>query len=81
MLQNVIVFDMTKPICEYIFRPMPEIWTDASTGKVLADVLAEYGIIVDDRTQFARINDYEHNMCFWYRAYTGGKISLTLYRL
>lgn len=71
---------MTKPIREYIFRPMPEIWTDASTGKVLADVLQEYEIIVDDRTQFSRIYDYERMICFWYRA-AANKITLTLWKI
>lgn len=71
---------MTHPICEYIFRPMPDIWTDASTGKVLADVLAEYGIIVDDRTQFARLYDYERGICFLYRAFAN-KVTLTLLRI
>lgn len=71
---------MTKPIQEYIFRPMPDMWTDASSGKVLADVLQEYEIIVDDRTQFARIYDYERGICFWYRA-AANKIVLTLYHI
>lgn len=71
---------MTKPICEYIFHPAPGMWTDVSTGEVLADVLSEYGIIVDDRTQFARLYDYERHVCFWYRAYAH-KITLTLWQI
>lgn len=71
---------MTKPICEYIFRPMSDMWTDASTGEVLADVLAKYEIIVDDRCQFARIYDYERGICFYYRA-SAGKVVLTLWKI
>lgn len=71
---------MTKPIHEYIFRPMPEIWTDASTGEVLADVLQKYAIIVDDRTQFARLYDYDECVCYYYRA-TAGKITITIWKI
>lgn len=71
---------MTKPIIEYIFRPMPEIWTDASTGKVLADVLAEYEIIVDDRCQFARMYDYTRGVEILYRA-SAGKVSITIFKI
>ena len=71
---------MTKPIREYIFRPMPEIWTDAGTGEVLADVLQKYAIIVDDRTQFARLYDYDANVCYHYRS-SAGMIKLTIWKL
>ena len=69
---------MVKPLKEFIFRPMPNVWMDAGTCRILADVLAEYEIIVDDRTQFARIYDYERNILFYYRA-SAGKVQLTLW--
>lgn len=71
---------MTKPLFDYIFRPMPEIWTDASTNKVLADVLNEYDIVVDDRTQFARLYDYQRGMRIYYRA-SAGKVTITIWKI
>lgn len=71
--------DMTKPLLEIIFRPVDGIWQDAE-GHVLADVLASYDIIVDDRTQFARLYDYERMICFFFRSYAG-KVTLTLWRI
>ena len=61
-----------------VFRPVAGIWSDAE-GHVLADVLAEYGLTIDERTRFARIYDYETMQCFWYRAYGAYKIMLTIY--
>lgn len=56
------------------------LWLDAY-GNLLADVLAKYEIIVDDRTQFARLYDYDRMIQFEYRAYPGGKITLILNRI
>lgn len=56
------------------------LWLDAY-GNVLADVLAKYEIIVDDRTQFARLYDYERMIKFEYHKYHGGKITLILNRI
>lgn len=71
---------MTKPICEMIFREIGGTWTDASTGRVLADVLAEYEIIVDDRTEFARIRDYVRNILIFFRA-SAGKVTITIWEM
>lgn len=71
---------MRHALKEYVFHNWSGKWTDASTNEVLADVLAKYEIIVDDRTQFARLYDYERGVSFWYRAYSG-KITLTLWEL
>lgn len=71
---------MTKPIKEMIFRVIDGMWRDCSDGKILARVLYEYDLVIDDRTQFARIYDYERKVCFWYRA-SAGKIKLTLWAL
>lgn len=71
---------MRKPIKEFIFRGIDGMWRDCSSGVVLADVLAEYELLIDDRTQFARINDYERGLSIWYRA-NGGKITLTFWSI
>lgn len=71
---------MTKPIAEHIFRPIDGIWQDASTQRVLADVLAEYDIVVDDRCEFARIKDYARKISIWYRA-SAGKVTLTFWEI
>lgn len=71
---------MTKPIVEHIFRPIDGIWTNISNGGTLADYLQERYIIVDDRTQFARIYDYAANVCYYYRA-SAGKVSIVEWRI
>lgn len=51
---------MNKPIKKIIFQPMQGIWQDdASDSGTLAETLQRLGIIIDDRTQFARLYDYE----------------------
>lgn len=73
---------MTKPIAKHIFRPIDGIWTNVSdnNGGTLADYLQERSIIVDDRTQFARIYDYAINVCYFYRAHAG-KVSIVEWRI
>lgn len=63
-----------------IFREIGGTWTDASTGRVLADVLAEYEIIVDDRTEFARMRDYARNVSIFFRA-SAGKVTITIWEM
>lgn len=70
---------MVKPLQNIIFRPVDGIWQDAE-GHVLADVLASYDIIVDDRCQFARLYDYERRLVIYYRA-SAGKVLLTCWRM
>ena len=70
---------MIKPLQEVIFRPIDGIWRDAE-GCVLADLLADYDIIVDDRCQFARLYDYERRLIIYYRA-SAGKVTLTIWRM
>lgn len=67
---------------QFDFRPIgnPDaVWTDTRSGKTLAAVLTEYNIIVDDRTQFARLYDYDAGYSIWYRAYDSMRITLTIY--
>ena len=63
-----------------IFRPIDGIWRDCSTGAVLADVLIEYELNVDDRAEFVRLRDYVRNVTIYYRA-TAGKISIVVWKL
>lgn len=70
---------MVKPLQELVFHHIMGMW-QTPTGNILADVLAEYEIIVDDRTQFARLYDYARGIVFYYRA-SAGKVTLTLWRL
>lgn len=71
---------MVKPLQDIAFFLMPDgIWRDVE-GHILADVLANYDIIVDDRCQFARLYDYERKFIIYYRVY-GGKITLTIHRM
>lgn len=62
---------MTKPIESYIFHPINGVWTDV-LGKehlILADVLMSYDILVDDRTQFMRLYDYDRGIIIWYKSH------------
>lgn len=63
-----LIVDMVKPVKEMIFRPIDGIYRDPASGKVLADVLDEYELLIDDRMQFARIYDYERELLIYYRA-------------
>lgn len=67
-----------KPIKEYIFRPIGGQYIDVSTNKILADVLLELNIILDDKTEFARIRTDE--TLIFYRAYTGAKITIEIWK-
>ena len=75
-----LVSNMTKPLREMIFRDIDGIWRDCSTGAVLADVLSEYDIMVDDRAEFMRLRDYDRNVSIWYRA-SAGRVKITIWKL
>lgn len=70
---------MVKPLQDITFFPMGDIWQDVE-GHVLADFLASYDIIIDDRTEFARLKDYEHRLSIWYRA-GARKVRITIWRM
>lgn len=70
---------MVKPLQEVSFFPIGGMWQSAE-GLVLADFLALYDIIIDDRTQFARLYDYERKLSIWYRA-GAGRVRITIWRL
>lgn len=75
-------FGMNKPLKFYSFRIIDGIWQDvAGSGDVLADVLSEYGIVIDDRAQFCRLIDLERQIIIVYRAYGVLKIELTVNKL
>ena len=71
---------MKKPLQEMIFRPIDGIWQDCSSGAVLADVLNEYDMLIDDRSEFIRLHDYDRNVSIWYRA-SAGKVKITIWQL
>lgn len=70
---------MIKPLQTFNFFLMEGIWKDVD-GHILADILALYDLVIDDRTQFARLYDYQRMILFYFRA-SAGKISLTLWRI
>lgn len=69
---------MTKPKLFVVFRPAEGMWYSAD-GIILADFLAERGMVIDDRCQFARLYDYDTNECIWYRACGTQKITITIW--
>lgn len=72
---------MTKPLHYLVFRPINGIWTDTrENAGTLADFLADHSLIIDDRTQFARIYDYDEGVCYHYRA-SAGKVSIELWKI
>ena len=71
---------MKKPIAHYLFRPVDDTWVDVLSDEklILADVLSRYNIVIDDRTQFARLYDYDQRIIIWYRAYGCMKVDITI---
>lgn len=69
---------MVKPKLNLVFRPVDGIWMSAE-GIVLANFLAERGIVVDDRATFVRMTDYDENECIWYRVCGCQKITITIW--
>lgn len=69
---------MVKPKLNLVFRPVDGIWTSAE-GIVLANFLAERGIVVDDRATFVRMTDYDTNESIWYRVCGCQKITITIW--
>lgn len=51
----------------------------SAEGIVLANFLAERGIVVDDRATFVRMTDYDENECIWYRVCGCQKITITIW--
>lgn len=73
--------DKLRPYREIIFRPIQGIWQDvAGDSGTLADTLERYGLIIDDKCEFARFKDYEKMMSIWYRAHAQ-KITITLWKI
>lgn len=71
-----------KFVSFFTFRLIGGMWRDLETGSlVLADVLADYELDIDYRTQFARIMDSERGLIYEYRAYTGGKITFNVWQI
>lgn len=68
-----------KPLKEMTFRPMGDVWSDGD-GNILADVLEQFGLVIDDRMQFGRFYDYDVTpaICIYYRA-SAGKVTLTIW--
>lgn len=63
---------MSKPLHTYEFRQIEGIWLDTRENVgTLADFLADRDLLIDDRTQFARIYDYDAGWCIFYRAQAG----------
>lgn len=71
---------MKKPKLHLVFRPVNGQWTSAE-GMILSDFLAERGIVIDDRTQFARLYDYDVYECIYYRAYGSQKVTITIWEI
>lgn len=63
---------MSKPLHSYQFRQIEGVWQDTrENAGILADFLATRNLLIDDRTQFARIYDYDAGWCIFYRAQAG----------
>lgn len=73
---------MRKPLHTYIFRIVDGIWQDTSAENagVLADFLESMDLLIDDRTQFARLYDYQQGLCIYYRAFAM-KIEITIWKI
>lgn len=74
---------MKKPLESYDFRPVDGSWVDVRGSKpvILADILQYYEILMDDRTQFARLYDYERRIVIWYRAYSVMRVTIDVWKM
>lgn len=66
----------------YDFRLIDGMWRDVLNHeqKTLAQVLQEYGLLVDDRAQFCRLYDFDLELEFKYRAHAA-RVELFVYSL
>ena len=73
---------MVKPLKHYVFREIGGIFRDIENREqeILADVLTEYELLIDDRMEFARIRDYAREIIIWYRAY-GNVVDITIWKM
>ena len=72
---------MKHPLKTLIFRPISGMWTEiGNNAGLLSDYLAERSLLIDDRTQFARIYDYDAGVLYMYRA-TAGKVSIEEWKI
>lgn len=72
---------MRKELNKRVFVPVDGIWTDVSSPEpaTLALVLQSLDMIIDDRTHFARLYDYERGVEICYRAYGAMRITIDIY--
>lgn len=72
---------MSKPLHSFRFIQINGIWTDTrENAGVLADFLAVRNLLIDDRTQFARIYDYDEGIKYLYRA-SAGMVTIELWAI
>lgn len=72
---------MSKPLHSFRFRQINGIWQDTTENAgTLADFLGARNLLIDDRTQFARIKDYQEGISYWYRV-DGGLITIDVWPL
>lgn len=72
---------MTKPLHDYVFMPVNGIWTDVKgDAGILADFLQSKQLIIDDRTQFARIYDYDEGVSYHYRS-ESRRVTITVWKI
>lgn len=73
---------MVKPLKDYEFRLIGGVFRDIKyqEQELLTDVLSKYDIIVDDRTQFARLYDYEREIVIYYRSH-GNVVTIIIWKM
>lgn len=73
---------MVKPLKDYDFRLIGGVFRDIKyqEQELLTDVLTKYEIIVDDRTQFARLYDYEREIVIYYRSH-GNVVTIKIWKM
>lgn len=73
---------MVKPLKDYEFRLIGGVFRDIKNQEqeLLTDVLTKYEIIVDDRTQFARLYDYVREVVIYYRSH-GNVVTIIIWKM
>ena len=72
---------MSTLLHSYQFRQINGIWQEVrENAGILADFLAVNNLQIDDRTEHARIRDYDEGVYYWYRVW-GGVISIEVWQI
>lgn len=67
---------------QYIFKLVQGIWRNITgDSEILADFLERLELNIDDKTQYARIIDYENNLYYIFHRVNWEKITIEVWKI